>query len=369
MKKKSARKKAVTPERLMQMAWGYAAPLMIETAVRHGIFDLLDQGARTVKQIAQETGASVRGLTALLNGLVSLNLLSRAGDRYALAPESAEFMVSSKPSYHGIFFRHISDQLIPSWLQLPEVVRTGEPARKIETPGESGDFFAKFVESIFPLSFPAASQLGQHLDVASTTEPLSILDIGAGSGVWGIALAKQSPQVRIHAVDWPKVLEVTRKVAARHGLAERLTTGAGDFFEADFGGNHHVAAIGHILHSEGAERSRRLIKKVFDSLAPGGVIAIQEFLPNDERTGPPTALIFALNMLVNTVEGDTFTFPEISSWLTEAGFINPRLLDVPAVSPLILAEKPGGRTARQKQSRKQSRKIRTPKKANSRCSR
>jgi predicted O-methyltransferase YrrM len=330
----------------MQMAWGYAAPLMIETAVRHGIFDLLDRGPRTVAQIAEEAKASVRGLTGLLNGLVSLQLLSRRGDRYALTPESAEFLVSTKPAYHGIFFRHISDQLIPAWLQLPEVVRSGQPARKIETAGESGDFFAKFVEAIFPLSFPAASALGQNLRVAKAAGPLSVLDIGAGSGVWGIALAKQSPHVRVHAVDWPQVLEVTRSVANRHGLADRLTTSAGDFFEADFRSDHHVATIGHILHSEGPDRSRRLIKRVFDSLAPGGVIAIQEFLPNDERTGPPTALIFAVNMLVNTVEGDTFTFPEISEWLTEAGFENPRLLQVPAVSPLIVAEKPGGKGTR-----------------------
>jgi len=282
----------------------------------------------------------------LLNGLVSLQLLSRRGDSYALTPESAEFLVSTKPAYHGIFFRHISDQLIPAWLQLPEVVRSGQPARKIETAGESGDFFAKFVEAIFPLSFPAASALGQSLRVAKAAEPLSVLDIGAGSGVWGIALAKQSPHVRIHAVDWSQVLEVTRSVATRHGLADRLTTSAGDFFEADFRSDHQVATIGHILHSEGPDRSRRLIKKVFDSLAPGGVIAIQEFLPNDERTGSPTALIFAVNMLVNTVEGDTFTFPEISEWLTEAGFKNPRLLQVPAVSPLIVAEKPGGKGMR-----------------------
>jgi ubiquinone/menaquinone biosynthesis C-methylase UbiE len=341
--KKRTKKKSPTPERLMQIAWGYAPPLIIEASVRHGIFDLLDGGPRTIPQIAQETGASVRGLTALLNGLVSLQLLSRKGGRYGLTAESAEFLVSTKPSYHGVFFRHISDQLMPAWLQLPEVVRTGQPARQIDTANESAEFFAKFVESIFPLSFPAASAFGQHLKIARLKQPSSVLDIGAGSGVWGIALAKQSPQVRITAVDWPQVLEVTRRVATRHGVGDRLTTSAGDLAEAEFGSGHQIATVGHILHSEGAGRSRRLIRKIFDALAPGGVIAIQEFLPNDERTGPPTALIFALNMLVNTVEGDTFTFPEISAWLKEAGFRNPRLLDVPAVSPLILADKPAGK--------------------------
>jgi cyclopropane fatty-acyl-phospholipid synthase-like methyltransferase len=238
-----------------------------------------------------------------------------------------------------MFFRHISDQLLPRWLQLNEIVRTGKPAASVNHQQEGAEFFAQFVESLFPLSFDAARQLGEHLGVARNGT-VSVLDIGAGSGVWGIALAKQSPKVRIHAVDWPQVLEVTRKVAARHGLDDRLTTAPGDFFEADFGHGHHVATIGHILHSEGRERSRRLLEKTFDALAPGGTVAIMEFVPNDERTGPPNALIFAVNMLVNTEAGDTFTFAEMSGWLREAGFTNPRRLEVQAVSPLILATKP-----------------------------
>lgn len=75
-------------------------------------------------------------------------------------------------------------------------------------------------------------------------------------------------------------------------------------------------------------------------MAPGGTVAVQEFVPDEDRSGPPSALIFAVNMLVNTEAGDTFTFKEMSQWLREAGFKNPRLLKVPAVSPLVLADKP-----------------------------
>ena len=109
----------------MQFAWGYAPTLCIEAAVRHGIFDLLDKGPRTVQQLARQTGASVRGLTAILNVLVALKLLARRGGRYVLTPESAVFLVSSKPGYYGMFFNHISDQLLPRWLELSEIVRTG----------------------------------------------------------------------------------------------------------------------------------------------------------------------------------------------------------------------------------------------------
>jgi hypothetical protein len=51
-------------------------------------------------------------------------------------------------------------------------------------------------------------------------------------------------------------------------------------------------------------------------------------------------LIFAVNMLVNTDCGDTFSFEEISGWLSEAGFENARAIDTHGPSPLILATKP-----------------------------
>lgn len=331
---------SLTPERLMQFAWGYAPPLILEAALNCRVFDLLDKGPRTVAELAAQSGASVRGLTAILNALVGLEFLVRSRDRYALTPESAAFLVSTKPAYHGGFFRHMTRQVLPHWLQLTEAVRTGRPAVAANDKGKGQKFFAEFVEGLFPLSYKAAQVVGEHLGIPKAASPVSVLDIGAGSGVWGIALAHQSPYVTVHAVDWPKVLEVTRRVAQRHGVGNRLRTEAGDLLEADFGAGHRVATIGHILHSEGPERSRQLLRKTLAALAPGGTIVISEFMPNDERTSPPTPLIFAVNMLLHTTAGDTFTFGEMAHWLRDAGFTNPRLLDAPAPSPLLLATRP-----------------------------
>jgi ubiquinone/menaquinone biosynthesis C-methylase UbiE len=330
----------LTPQRLMQMSWGYAPPLIIEAAVKHGLFDALDGSPKTAQQLAKQSRCSLRGVTALCNALVGLQLLTRDGQRYALAPESEAFLVSDKPGYHGGFFKHISSQLIPSWLDLDRISRTGKPAHAANSEKEGVKFFAQFVESLFPLSYGAAKALGEYLKIPATQNPVGVLDIAAGSGVWGIALAEQSPGVSITAVDWPKVLSVTEKVARRHGVAKRLKKVPGDILKAPFGKGHHVATLGHILHSEGTQRSRKLLKRVFDALAPGGTIAIMEFLVDDDRTGPPVGLLFAVNMLVNTQQGDTFSFGEISEWLTDAGFVDPRQLEVPAVSPLIVATKP-----------------------------
>ncbi len=330
----------VTPDRIMQFAWGYAPTLIIDAAIRQGVFDALHRGPQSAAALAAETGTSVRGLTRVLNALVGLELLARVGDGYALTPESAAFLVSSEPDYRGQTFLHHTGQLLPRWQRLVEAVRTGEPVARTDREREAGDYFVRFVESLFPSAFPAARALGEHLGIANAAAPLSVLDIGAGSGVWGIALALQSSHVRIHAVDWPAVLEVTYRVAARHGVADRLTGIPGNMLEVDFGQGHRVAILGNILHSEGPDQCRHLLRKTFAALAPGATVAVQEFLPNDDRTGPSQPLVFAVNMLVNTEAGDTYTFAEISGWLRETGYTHPRRLDVPAPSPLLLADRP-----------------------------
>ena len=331
----------LTPQRIAQMAWGFAPPLVLGAAVQHKLFDALDAGPLTAAQLAQRTGLSDRGTRMIANVLVGLELLSKDGDgRYALTTESSTFLVTTKPSFQGGIFHHIDTQLIPKWLKLPEIVKTGRAAFAVNQESQGAQFFEKFVEDIFPMSYGATQALGDALKLAEAKAPVRVLDLAAGSGVWGIGLAQKSPQVRVTAVDWPGVIRVTRRVAERHKLLDRFTFIEGDLHSADFGTGHNIATLGHILHSEGEKLSRELLKKTFKALAPGGTLAIAEFLVNDTRTGPPNGLIFAVNMLVNTDTGDTFSYTEIARWMSEAGFTNARTLDAPGPSPLILANKP-----------------------------
>ena len=231
--------------------------------------------------------------------------------------------------------------MIPRWLALSEIVRTGAPVRNVEAAAGGAAHFRDFVEDIFPLSYPAARALAEALVSEAGDAPLRALDVAAGAGVWGVALAQRSPRVRVTAVDWPQVLDVTRRVAQRFGVGDRLETRAGDLFEVDFGGDYQIATLGHILHSFGESRSRALLAKVRQALAPGGVVAIAEFLVDEARAAQTNALIFAVNMLVSTEEGDTYSFAEIAGWLKQAGFENARTMAAPGSAPLILANRAG----------------------------
>lgn len=329
-----------TPEKIMQYAWGYAPPLIIEAALRNGVFDALENGPQTVAQAAGVTGASERGLTSIMNALIGLQLLTRdVSGAYALTPDSAEFLVSSRAGFLGGFVKHTSRQLIPKWLDLADIVRTGSPSRRVNSEEDGSAFFEEFVSDIFPMSYGSACAAANALGVASATQPVRVLDLAAGSGVWSIALAQHSPMVTVTAVDWPNILEITRKTAARFGLADRFQFVAGNLDSVDFGRGHHIAVLGHILHSEGVERSRGLLRKTSEALVSGGTIVIGEFLVDADRRGPLQGLIFDVNMLVNTEAGRTYSFEEIRGWLQESGFGNAGVVPSPGPSPLIFANK------------------------------
>ena len=143
----------------------------------------------------------------------------------------------------------------------------GKPAGAVNSATEGPAFFGELVEAIFPLSEPAARTLATALGIAAAEGPVSVLDLGAGAGVWGIAMAQASPRVTVRAVDWPALLAVTRRAAERFGVGEHFTLVAGDLPDADLGTGHQVATIGHILHSAGADRAKALLRRT--RTAPG----------------------------------------------------------------------------------------------------
>ncbi len=325
----------------MKWVWGFAPPLIIEAALRNRVFDVLDNAPKTVAETSTATGASQRGLANIMNALVGMELLNRdAAGRYSLTEDSSAFLVSSKPSYMGGMAMHVSTDLIPRFLEIAEVVRTGMPSKRVNSIGDGSEFFKRLVVDLIAMNYPGALAAADALGLSARTSPVRVLDLAAGSAVWSLAMAQRSPFVRVTAVDWPDVLEVTRSVVERFGMADRYEYVAGDLAEADFGTGYDVATLGHILHSEGVDRSRDLIRKTFEALAPGGTIVIGEFLVNADRRGPLSGLIFGVNMLVNTEKGNTYSFEEIREWLEMAGFGNVGTVQAPAPSPLIFANKP-----------------------------
>jgi ubiquinone/menaquinone biosynthesis C-methylase UbiE len=339
MKKRETKK--LTPERLQQFGFAYAPPFVIGAAVNNKVFDTLEAGPKTVDQVRKQTGASARGLRVIMDALVALELLKKdRQSRYSLTPESHAFLISEKRATLAGFFGSILPVMISRWLRLTDVVRDGRPAVAVNQETEGTEFFSQLVETIVPMSYPGAQKLTDHLKIAKANQPVRVIDLAAGSGIWGIAMAQKSPQVRVTAVDWPRMIPTTKRITGKFGVRDCFDFIEGDLSEAKFGSGYDLATLGHILHSEGEQRSRQLLRKTFRALKSGGIIAIAEWLVNDDRTKPLPSLMFSVQMLVNTEKGGTFSFNEIKKWLEAAGFKKVRKLKAPGPSPLILATKP-----------------------------
>ncbi|MER3445364.1 MAG: hypothetical protein C4291_00360 [Candidatus Dadabacteria bacterium] len=168
----------------------------------------------------------------------------------------------------------------------------------------------------------------------------SILDVAAGSGAWSIAFAEAIPEARVTVVDFPEVTRITRQFTERFGMAERYDYIEGNMREVDFGHNRYdLVTLGQIIHSEGRIWGERLIRKSYRALKGGGLLLIAEMVPNDSRTGPLIPLLFGINMLLHTENGDVFTMREYRDWLKKAGFKKVTTIEAPTPSPLILATK------------------------------
>ncbi len=331
---------SATPQSIIDAFFSFTRTQILLSAVELDLFTRIDEGHHTVEQLARATHASRRGLGMLLNVLVAEKYLLRHGDRFELSDTARIFLSRRSPRSMATLVLH-ARQIMPNWMQLTEIVLTGRPAVEIESRQDEGNFFAQFVEGLYGLNAAAAEAAAKSVLSSSDRKPMRVLDIGAGSGVWGIAFARQQPSARVTALDRPAVIEaVTRKVVARERVASQFDYLEGDFQTIDLGeGMYDVAILGHICHSEGRDGTRKLLARISRALAPGGRLVIAEFLCDEARSTAEFPLTFALNMLVHTAAGDTFTYGELTEMLEEAGFGNVTGVMIPGPSPLIVGRK------------------------------
>jgi len=338
MSKAQAKKSAppVTPMKFISDLWAARFSLTLVAAIDLDIFTVIAQGKKTAAQIAAAIKAPQRGVERLLDALVGIEYLTKKGTKYGLRPIAATYLVSTKHTFIG----GMADETkitLPGWTQLADVIRSGKPVSAVDT-AEGREFFPRLVKAIFPLTFGGARSLVQKFPPAKLKKIERILDVAAGSAAWSLPFAQALPNARVMAADYPEVTAVARQYAAMMGVADRYDYLEGDLRQLDFGQKQFdLVILGHILHTEGEKWGKALVKKSFTALKPGGTLVIAEMIPNDKRTGPPFPLLFGLNMVLHTAEGDVFTMAQMKQWLKQAGFSSVKTVEADGPSPLILA--------------------------------
>ena len=185
--------------------------------------------------------------------------------------------------------------------------------------------WVEYARSMGPVAQPMAIFAAEALKVKSAG-PIQVLDLGAGHGWYGLAIAAQNRSAHIFPLDSPPVLEIAKKNARQAGVAERYHPIPGDVFKVEFGGPYDLVVAANFAHHFDAAANRRLFRKVRAALKPGGRMVLIDFVPNADRVSPSPDASFALTLMATSARGDLHTWKEYSQLLRAAGFRNVRHL-------------------------------------------
>jgi 2-polyprenyl-3-methyl-5-hydroxy-6-metoxy-1,4-benzoquinol methylase len=300
---------------------GYQRTEALRAAIELDLFSLVAAGRRTAAELAEACGAAPRGIRILADYLTILGFLHKHGNSYELAADSKVFLDRASPAYVGDAARFLlAPELRESFQQLTAAVRRGGTAVSDEgTVSYDNPVWVEFARAMAPLMHMPA-QLLAGLVGPSDGRPLRVLDVAAGHGLFGLAIAERHPQAHVTALDWPNVLAVAEENARRAGVAGRYALRPGSAFDVDWGGPYDVVLLTNFLHHFDVPTCDQLAAKAYAALAPGGRALTLDFIPEPDRVTPPATANFALVMLATTARGDAYTFAELQGMFARAGF-------------------------------------------------
>jgi hypothetical protein len=327
-----------TAEDILALGRSYQGAAVLAAAADLDLFSALAPAPLGAADLSRTLECDLRGLIILLDALVGLRLLEKSGNHYAL-PASLNALLTPDGAQSILAMAQHQGRCFRYWAQLARVVKTGRAAERIPgVRGEAGDQEA-FIGAMHNISAPSADQ------VIQAVQPLRfrhLLDIGGASGTWTIAFLRACPSAQATLFDLPHVIPMARRRLVAAGLDQRVKLVAGDFATDALPPGADLAWVSAIVHQNSRIQNRTLFTAIFAALAPDGRIAIRDILMEEDRTHPVAGALFAVNMLVATEGGGTFTFAELREDLVAAGFSEVALArQDEAMNAIVLAKKPG----------------------------
>ena len=302
------------PASLLETSGAYWQSCILHTAVKLDLFSLLQTKALGAPAVAKHVKGDLRGVTMLLNALCAMDLLEQDGGCYQNSTAAAQFLVRDAKGYLGHIILH-HHFLMASWNNLDKGVLQGQPQRRRPTEDESLRR-TSFLMGMYNLASLQAPQVAAALDL---TRARRLLDLGGGPGTYAIHFALANEHLRADIFDLPTTEPFARQTVAHFNLQSRIDFQAGDYLKDPIQGRYDVAWLSHILHAEALSDCRRLLAKTIASLEPGGLIYIHDFFLEPSMDAPLFPAIFALNMLLGTDGGQSYSEAQVVEMLAALG--------------------------------------------------
>ncbi len=301
----------MNPQEFLDIIYGFQTSRILLTSLELEIFTVISEGAKSSEDVSKLISSDIKATDRLMNALCALNLLEKYNGKFSNTNFSSKFLVKGKPDFISNMMHAVN--LWDSWSRLTSIVRNGKGTSKV-TSG-SKNWLENFIEA---MHYRALKQVPGDIDMLDLTNVHTVLDVGGGSGAYSMGFVKAKEDINAVVFDLPDVVPLTQKYISNAGLQDKIKTIKGNYLHDDLGSGYDLIFLSAIVHSNSFDENKRLIQKSADALNSGGQIVIQDFAMNEERTSPASGTFFALNMLVNTQGGDTYTEKEIYSWLENA---------------------------------------------------
>jgi len=302
---------------LIQLALGYWRSQVLFTANELGIFNILNDGEMTSKEIAQECKGSVDYIERLLNACVAIALLKKQNGCFQNSSLAKTFLVEGRPQYMGNWIRLMSTWYRP-WECLPKAIRTGKPVEDpLEHLGKSSDYTRHFILAMHDYAMGPGKEMVNHLDLTGRRR---LLDLGGGPGTYSVLLAQKNPELEPVVFDLPPVVEIAKEVICNYGLSDRVIVREGDYRVDDLGNGYDVVLLSNMLHQEDPDACKLILRKAYDALVAGGMLIVQAMFLNVEKDGPAWPALQSLLLLLVYEGGRAYSLEETLNMLDDTGF-------------------------------------------------
>jgi 2-hydroxy-4-(methylsulfanyl)butanoate S-methyltransferase len=331
-------------EEISNIAFGYIASKALFAALHIDVFTLLAKGPLTAVDIAAKTSVPENRITTLVTVLLSLGLLTRAGDGFENSPGAASFLSRDAKYDFGDYLRYqIDRQMFPFMADL-EAVMSGDTAP------DAIDSYSKWMadpaeaklysDSQHSGSLGPARSLVRMLDLSG---PQTMLDVAGGTGAFAITFCKANPDLTATIVDFPNVAALGEKYAAEAGLSDRIAFAGEDALHGDWPQDRDFVLMSYLFSGVPGDAIPDLARRAFAALKPGGCYIVHDFIVDDDRTGPQLTALWQLQHMTFTPDAQSVTPGWLSGVMTGVGFTDVETNDlIPGMTRVMMARKPDG---------------------------
>ncbi|MDH7604165.1 MAG: methyltransferase [Melioribacter sp.] len=324
--------KFLTAEDIRNIAYSFQQSRILLTAVELKIFTVIDKHMLTSKEVASKLNIDEKATDRLMNALCAMGLLKKIHGKFYNSESASQFLVEGKPEFMGGLFH--TNELWKTWSTLTEAVKKGTSVYKRNL--ENSHWTNSFIAAMHYRALKEAKIVSYMIELKNVKR---MLDVGGGSGAFTMKFVESNPDMKAVIFDLPEVIPLTRKYVEEFLYKNNISFIEGNYLTDDIGNNFDLIFLSAIVHSNSFDENILLIRKCADALNKNGQIIIKDWIMDEDRTKPAGGALFAVNMLVGTKNGDTYTESEMRDWLNNAGISKIERKDTSFGFSLLIGKK------------------------------